>query len=296
MRNKLYETMLGVAIGDALGVPAEFTGRNTLKKRPITDMVGGGVWNQPPGTWSDDTAMMLATFQALRDNKFNIGKKTLEDIMNNFLLWYKDGKFACCGYRFDIGNTCREAIYQYDIHRDVFSCGCTGEDRSGNGALMRIAPAMIYSENAIEKLTQLTHNTKPCIEVSKTYIKFLELLMDNDKETSFKLLVDYIKFTKKEYIPRLYNKEFCRLDENLIKSGGYAVHTLEAAIWCFMNTDTYSECVLKAVNLGDDTDTTAAVAGGIAGLYYGINEINGIPQKWINQLRDKETFDKICKL
>ena len=117
-----------------------------------------------------------------------------------------------------------------------------------------------------------------------------------DKKEAFDKLTRYCLDIEVYSLCRLKHDSFLRLQESDIKSSGYVVHTLEAAIWCFMNTDSYKECVLKAVNLGDDTDTVAAVAGGLAGLYYGINETDGIPKDWIYKLRDKNTFDKICRV
>lgn len=294
MKENLYNALLGSAIGDALGVPAEFESRDHLRKHPITDMVGGGIWNQPAGTWSDDTAMSLATMDALLKNDLVVNDKTLHDIMDNFVKWYEDDEYAVNRDRFDIGSTCRIAIVEYMENKDVYNCGCQSRHACGNGALMRIIPATIFDEDAILNISRLTHNNDTCDQCSLIYAKFLNLLQTMDKFEAFNKLTRYNLDVENYSLCRLKHESFLNLKEKDIESSGYVVHTLEAAIWCFMNTNSYSECVLKAVNLGDDTDTVAAVAGGLAGLYYGINETDGIPQKWINQLRDKETFDGIC--
>lgn len=295
MRENLYNAILGLAIGDALGVPAEFMGRQSLRITPVNRMMSGGIWGQPAGTWSDDTAMTLATLDAIKENNFVVNDKTLNDIMNNFLKWYKYGKYAVANHRFDIGNTCRKAIDTYRNNEDINNCGCSDAKSCGNGALMRIIPASIFDDDTVLKISRLTHNNKTCDDCSLIYSKFLNLLQVMNKEDAFEELIKYVnKNTNTLDLYRLKLKSFKDLDEIDIKSSGYAVHTLEAAIWCFLNTKSYRDCVLKAVNLGEDTDTVAAVAGGLAGIYYGINDIDGIPSEWIMQLRDKHSLDKIC--
>ena len=296
MKENLYNALLGSAIGDALGVPAEFKSRYELKYKPITDMVDGGIWNQPAGTWSDDTAMSLATIDALFKNDFIVNDKTMHDIAGNFVDWYINGTYAALKNRFDIGNTCRSAIVEYIKHGDAYNCGCKDEHACGNGALMRIIPATVLDEDAILKISRLTHDNITCDKCSLLYAKFINLLQTMDKKEAFDKLTRYCLDIEVYSLCRLKHDSFLRLQESDIKSSGYVVHTLEAAIWCFMNTKSYKECVLKAVNLGDDTDTVAAVAGGLAGLYYGINEEDGIPKDWIYKLRDKNTFDKICRV
>lgn len=298
-KDKLYDAVLGLAIADAIGVPAEFKSRNELKKKPITDMIGGGLWEQPEGTWSDDTAMTLATIDALNINNWEYSEKLLHDIMKNFVNWYHNGELAANKHRFDIGNTCLKAISNYENSNDVYNCGVKGRD-CGNGALMRILPAaFIESETklsvVVTKISSLTHNNDVCNTASIIYIAFLKLLIKHqDKNLAFRELTKKItsSTTPKELL-RLSDKRFSKLNEDDIKSTGYVVDTLEAAIWCFLNTDNYKDCILKAVNLGDDTDTVAAVAGGLAGVYYGINERDGIPEEWINRLRDLNTLKSI---
>lgn len=299
-KQRLYCGMLGLAIGDALGVPAEFKSRLQLDRDPVTDMLSGGAWKQPAGTWSDDTAMALATLDAINKIKDDTTNTELyETIMNNFVAWYQDGKYAACNNRFDIGNTTRDAIDNYIYgHMNVYECGVDGT-AYGNGALMRILPTIILEDmDKVDGISSLTHRSEVCNTASKLYVLFIRyLLICKNKQLAYKCFNEALQLHKNklpEEFSRLTNYEFINMKREYIKSSGYVIDTLEAAIWCFMNTNNYSDCVLKAVNLGEDTDTVGAVAGGIAGIYYGINEDTGIPLKWINKLRDLDTLKKIC--
>lgn len=290
-RDKLYDGLLGLAIGDALGVPAEFMSRKHLNRKPITDMINGGCWDQPAGTWSDDTSMTLATIDALNKNDWIINKDTLIDIMINFVKWERHGKFAAHENRFDIGNTCLEAIDNFSVNKNPYTCGVTGDKRCGNGALMRILPCIyIDSDMDILSISRLTHDNETCDLASLAYIAYAkELVNGKDKYEALGVIKEIID-KNPAYNKTLY-KLFNNVSENEIYSTGYVVDTFEAAIWCVLNTDNYKDCVLKAVNLGDDTDTVAAIAGGLAGLYYGKDKI---PTEWVSTLRDIGTLKRIC--
>ena len=291
-RQRLYEAVLGLAIGDALGVPAEFMHREVLKQNPITTMIGGGCWEVSPGTWSDDTAMTLATIDALNMADWNFSVLVPHIIMMNFEMWYRNDKFAALNHRFDIGNTCEKAIKHYIKTGNIETCGC-GNGACGNGALMRILPTMFLGDMDALAISRLTHNNRTTDLASLAYIRYAkEIMAGADKKEALEVVFNTLNGAEEyeDMIKRL-NKN---VDENRILSTGYVVDTLEAAIWCFLNTDNYKDCVLKAVNLGDDTDTVAAVAGGLAGIYYGINDDNGIPHNWIDRLNDHERLKSLC--
>lgn len=292
----LYNGMLGLVIGDALGVPAEFMHREVLKKKPITGMVSGGVWRQPAGTWSDDTAMALATIDALNRVNWKEDEQLYDLIMQNFVDWYLRGKFAANHNRYDIGNTCESAINRYMQYKDPETCGM-GEGKHGNGSLMRILPAMFLSDDAVLNIGRLTHNNKVCDTAIIAYVHYArELANGKDKKEALTVLLDVLRDCE-EY-ESVINRLFKGTTEDRILSTGYVVDTLEAAVWCFLNTDNYKDCVLKAVNLGEDTDTVAAVAGGLAGIYYGMYTDNikrGIPEEFVKSIRDIETFNDILR-
>ena len=295
---RLYDGVIGSAIGDALGVPAEFMSRSQLERRPVTDMKDGGVWEQPEGTWSDDTSMMLATIDALNKHEWDVTDECLADIMNNFLRWYLHGDYAACGKRFDIGNTCETAIcnwHRHTLKEDGFKFTGVQGKACGNGALMRILPCMFLPNETAVKISKLTHDNSICSACSVLYLELIRYIIYNevDKFEALRLLREEHKDTE-YYAPLLFMRlsveDFINLKPSNINSSGYVIDTLEAAVWCFMTTDNYKDCVLKAVNLGDDTDTVAAVAGGLAGVYYGSDTI---PKDWISKLRDIDKLKKI---
>ena len=243
-REKLYHAVLGLAVGDALGVPAEFMSRNQLERKPITDMIGGGCWGQPAGTWSDDTAMTLATIDALNKTNWKLNDATWHLVMTNFVLWLKLGKFAAFNNRFDVGNTCKEAIINYNNYGDINNCGL-GEGKCGNGALMRMVPALFMHDSAyVKKLSRLTHNNITCDIASLMYIILLDTLAfeDCDKFEAYDkmTIISENSFGASEF-NRIISRNLHKLNKDDIKSTGYVVDTLEAAIWCFLNTDNYKD-------------------------------------------------------
>lgn len=269
MSNRLKNAIYGLAVADALGVPYEFKQRGTFK---CTDMIGYGTWDQPKGTWSDDTSMTLATCKSIKDKR----KIETEDMMKNFRLWYKKGNFTAHNEVFDIGGTTQYAITTGQGVNDV--------NANGNGSLMRILPLAFIdcTEEEIRKVSNLTHahewSTKACI----IYVKIAKGLINGEN-------ISIMVKSNKEEEPYHRLSYIHELQETEIKSSGFVVDTLEAALWCVATTNSYSTCVLKAVNLGNDTDTVAAVAGGLAGIIYGYENI---PEKWINELANKELINE----
>lgn len=294
--------ILGHAVGDALGVPAEFIPREKLQKNPITDMLGYGSHNVPKGSWSDDTSMELCTFTSIASK----GKIDLDDIMTGFVKWVEEGYMTPHGRVFDMGRTCLHAIMNYRRGKNARCCGGEREYDNGNGSLMRILPVCLYNclTNAdrdiaidnIHSVSALTHaHDRSCIACG-IYDFIIQELITTQRKSSVKKALskakDYYKDNEenKNY-HRLYEARFELTAERDIKSGGYVVDTLEAAIWCLLNTSDYKECVLKAVNLGQDTDTVAAVAGGLAGILYGYKNI---PAEWIDCLVKKDEIIDMC--
>ena len=293
-RQRLYDVMMGLAIGDAVGVPAEFKSRWVLQDNPILDMIGYcGVWNKPKGTWSDDTSMALASLDALNKNNWIVNEKTLIDTMDNFVKWYKEGAFTSDGDRFDIGNTCREALSNY-INHGLKNCGINHEYSCGNGALMRIAPLAFTNSTLIKdiarevsELTKITHAHDRCIATNVIYITYLRLILKGvDKVDAYKKVCE-----KYKSFDILRGDLADNIDSDTLSGRGFCVSTLNTAIWAVLSSESYKECILKAINIGDDTDTTAAVAGALAGAVYGIK---GIPQDWVDSLINRELIEKLC--
>ncbi len=297
--------LLGLAVGDALGVPVEFESRITLKSDPVTGMRGFGSWNQPAGTWSDDTSLTVAAMESISRRR----KIDYVDIMRNFLHWYEHGNFTANGERFDIGNTTRSAIIRFARKLlPADKCGAIEESSNGNGALMRILPATTYlfatrgkiaadELKIIHEFSALTHGHIISQIACGIYsLIAAQLLGGKNISEAFALGMDdaknfYGTAEAFEHFSRLCDENFAALPEEKISAAGYVVCTLEAALWCLLNTDDYKSLALKAVNLGEDTDTTAAVAGGLAGIFYGVE---AIPDEWLTVLKRRDYLEKIC--
>lgn len=306
LENKLKSAILGLAVGDALGVPYEFISRDIIKKNPCKDMIGYGTHNKKAGTWSDDTSLTLCLLDNLNNKNINYN-----DIMNSFVLWYDNGKYTADGHIFDIGITTSDAINNYKSGKNPIKCGLSDEYSNGNGSLMRILPIAFYIKkyfnsqlfenseviNIIYNVSSLTHSHKRSLIACIIYTAIaLNLINDMNIEKSInKALKDSFDYYKNEKelnnYKRIFDSDFKKINDVKIESSGYVVHTLEASIWILLNTSNYEDAVLKSVNFGDDTDTTSAVTGGLAGLYYGIDNI---PSKWIDILVNKELIINIC--
>lgn len=301
---KIKAMLFGVAVGDALGVPVEFKSRQALAENPITDMTGFGTHHLPPGTWSDDSSLTFCLAEALtHDFDLNI-------IGQNFLKWYHENYWTPLGQVFDIGITTLEAILKLSQGEKPELAGSYDESDNGNGSLMRILPLLFYLfDKPIEErftvtrqVSSITHGHIRSVISCFYYLEFArQILQEKDKFTAYRelqtTLPDYlaqlpIKTSEISVFDRLLKKNIYDLKEDEIYSSGYVLHTLESSIWCLLTTDNFKEAVLKAVNLGDDTDTTGAVTGGLAGLLYGYNHI---PITWINQLARKDDIENLSE-
>ncbi len=303
IKNKIKAVVLGHAVADALGVPVEFCEREALDQKPVTDMMGYGTYPYPEGCWSDDTSMSLAALDSLAD-----GKVDFDDVMIRFGKWYYNDAYTPTGKMFDVGNTCSDAIEHYfKDHKSIEECGLVGERANGNGSLMRIHPFSLLAwcknqtetewEPMIEKASALTHAHERSKLACKIYTLVLFHLLDAPGKEALKLALheaDCLYQSSSEYgqYKRIFDSDFAHMARAQIVSSGYVVDTLEAALWCLFTTDSYRDCVLKAVNLGDDTDTVAAVAGGLAGALYGYN---AIPQEWLHALKRRADIEEMCE-
>lgn len=265
----LRGVVYGAAIGDALGVPYEFTARDTFE---CDGMIGGGAHGMPAGTFSDDTSLLLATCDSIRE----CGGIDVGDMRGRFGAWLRDGAYTADGRAFDVGNATATALRQ--------GFGCDGERSNGNGSLMRIAPLALTdaTDDEIRAVSAITHAHPVSMEACVLFVHVLRDLLEDEwiEEAIERNIPDDGRFAFLKGI-----QDASRED---IRSTGYVLDTLGAALWCACNTDSYEECVLSAVNLGDDSDTTACVAGALAGAIYGFDYI---PPEWMEQLRGKEVID-----
>ena len=306
MRTKkdiVRSVMIGHAVGDALGVPVEFCAREELLKNPVMDMMGFGSYPMPAGAWSDDTSMSVAALDSLAN-----GEILYDEIMGNFVKWANLDDYTPTGEMFDIGVTCKKAIRKFVEEEGIspLVCGLPYENANGNGSLMRIHPFVLMAyfredlrplaDMIFENASRLTHAHERSVLACKIYGRVLFSLIEKpSRESVFKALAEakaiYADNSEYSAYRRLFSDDFEALTAREIRSSGYVVDTLEAAIWCLLTTGNYAECVLKAVNLGEDTDTVAAVAGGLAGALYGYETI---PKKWRDTLIKRAYIEEMC--
>jgi ADP-ribosyl-[dinitrogen reductase] hydrolase len=304
--------LFGITVGDALGVPVEFLERNILAQNPVSDMIGYGTHNQPAGTWSDDSSLTFCLAESLCEGY------DLNDQARRFINWYEHAYWTPKGTVFDVGIATSRAIWKLKNGVLPTQAGGSDERSNGNGSLMRIMPLLFYIKDKkieerfqkVKEVSSLTHVHIRSIVACFIYLEFaLELLVEKDKlealynsrervrnyleENSILSDEEIFRFNRTISKPDSFYdiKPIFEYKEEELSASGYVLHTLESALWCFLNTDNYRDAVLKAVNLGSDTDTTGAVTGGLAGLYYGYN---AIPDKWIDVLARKEDIEDLA--
>ncbi len=313
MKQMWLTGMMGLVVGDALGLPVQFSTREEMKAKPVTDMEGYGAFLVPEGSWSDDSSLAMATLCSLLEKE----GMDYEDMMGRFADWQFKGDYTPFGYAYDQGRTCLEAIYSYAKGADVEHCGQTGERSNGNGSLMRILPVCLYGYEQVEKgavteaealnivhrVSALTHAHQRSQMACGIYYFLVKAVLEcqgslqerlqkgmNEAEAYYEK--DIANRTELAHYGRLFDLESLRLtEEDQIRSSGYVVDSLEAAVWGLLTTDTYKDALLKVVNLGEDTDTIAAIAGGVGALYYGYE---GIPAEWVAVVQKKDWIAEVC--
>lgn len=302
--NLIKSGLWGVCVGDALGLPVQFKSRNYMKQNPVTDMIGNGTFNLPPGSWSDDGSLTLCIAESLSRGY------DLNDIAANFMKWFQNGYLTPHGIAYDIGNSTSNSVRRLLNGTSPLNSGDANMEANGNGSLMRTLPLAFYFHfqntpedkkyQIIKEVSSITHAHPLSVVSCYIYIDFaLQILQKQSLQDAFRIIVAdkgkyYNLLTKEEqtYFQNIFEKDLKNFSEPEIKSSGFVIHSLEAAFWCLLNSSTYKETVLKAVNLGEDTDTIAAIAGGIAGIYYGYDNI---PDNWVKVILKGNDIDKVCE-
>lgn len=258
--------MYGLAVGDALGVPYEFRLRDTFR---VDGYLAYGTHNQPAGTWSDDTALSLASLHSLIANH---GEVDVEDMRHRFADWLTAGLYTPDGQVFDCGLATSKALHT--------GRGCSGENSQGNGSLMRVAPLAFSDadDDTIGRVSAITHAHPTCMQACMLQVRLLRRLLDGEPIRTA--------------ISREGLGPIWRMPRREIRSDGFVSSTQTAALWCAANTTDYYECVRLAVELGDDTDTTACVAGAMAGIMIGLE---GIPIGLRDGLRGHALLDLLVQ-
>jgi ADP-ribosyl-[dinitrogen reductase] hydrolase len=283
--------LLGLAVGDALGTTLEFSPRGSFN--PIVDMVGGGPFHLLPGQWTDDTSMALCLATSLIEK----GGFDPADQMDRYCQWWKQGYFSSTGSCFDIGTTTASALQRYTQTQNPFS-GSTDPNSAGNGSLMRLAPiamwcfpdAQLASRYAADS-SRTTHGAQECLDACSFFAQLLiQALSGRAKDD---LLFQRALFAKgADKVLTIARGDYRTKSGAEIHASGYVIHTLEAALWAFSQTDSFESAVLKAVNLGEDADTTGAVCGQIAGAYYGKSRI---PRRWLRKLAMRKEIESLAQ-
>lgn len=294
--------IIGLAIGDAMGVPLEFCIREKLQDNITTKMIGYGSHSVPKGSWSDDTSMTLCLIDAINKT----GKVIYKDIADNFVKWAENNEFTPTGKRFDIGRTCLYAIMNYERGVLPEEAGLDDRMSNGNGSLMRILPLsyLCLTKNmnqneifdVVKNVSSITHRHEISVLGCYIYVLFgIELLKGKSLIEAYNYIKEcnYSMFIEDNIsvYDRILKNDISQYKIEEIKSTGYVVDTLEATIWTLLTTDSYNSAIIKAINLGNDTDTVGACVGGLAGIYYGLESFD---KDWLRDLLKLDYIEELC--
>ena len=278
-RERYAGALLGLACGDAIGTTVEFSPRGSFT--PVTDMTGGGPFGLKAGQWTDDTSMALCLAESLLTK----GCFDPADQMGRYLNWWRWGYLSATGSCFDIGITVRDSLARFEQTGEAYS-GSADPMTAGNGSLMRLAPVVLFAHPNVGMVLQLaadssrtTHGAVEAIECCQLFAEVISAALSGKPKNA--LLNSLMSAPRSASVADIASGAFLTKIESDIKGTGYSVASLEAALWCFFSTASFSEAVLRAANLGDDADTTAAITGQIAGAFYGVG---AIPAHWIEKL------------
>ncbi|MEL7161013.1 MAG: ADP-ribosylglycohydrolase family protein [Bacteroidota bacterium] len=303
--NPITTGLLGLSVADAIGVPVEFQSRAELDANPVTDIRGYGTYNQPPGYFSDDSSLAFGLAESLATGEFNLRDQAIR------LINYKEHGYWTPENRiFDIGRTTSRSIDKLSfLLRDgreeelPYLRREAKESDNGNGALMRIFPllAALRNKTSDERLrliwqhSALTHGHVRSAVCCHLYLQFCDqLIVGQDLSTALRNarrdslnLMQQLNPPKGEYdaLTKVFKADFANLARTQVRGSGYVVQCLEAALWSLFHAEDYRTAVLNAVNLGEDTDTTACVVGAPAALLYGVD---AIPANWLAALARRE--------
>lgn len=292
-------TLVGLAVGDALGAAVEFEPPGTFPK--VTGYRSGGPHGLAPGEWTDDTSMALALADSIASAGWD-----LNDQARRYTAWWRKGRYSVNGRCFDIGITTRRALSRFEGTGDARTSGDPSERASGNGSIMRLAPvpiryAHLFPGHLDELLRFLaesslpTHASPQCVSACVCMGSILAgLIQDCTREEV--LAPSWPPLLRLTEIHPLHAEvlavaqgSFRKKEPPEIVGSGYVVKSLEAALWAFHGARDFREAVLRAVNLGDDADTTGAVCGQLAGAYWGES---GIPAEWRDELARMDVIEK----
>lgn len=316
--NIWIDGVMGVVTGDAFGSPAQFRNRSEFTDNPITEMEYCACFDMPPGSWTDDSSLTIATLDSIvREKGYN-----LTGIADNFVSWLYKGEFTPFGKAYDIGFGCESGIDNYAYYKDAKTSGRDTENNNGNGSLMRIMPMCLYgyelqkrictSDNEviqmIHEASGITHRHLRAQMACGLYFYMVKSILDNKAFDKGMTLTECLQagidnglkyygqdirnLTEIAYFGRLFHlDELKEVKSDDIRTSGYVIDTIEAVVYNLITTDSYESCLIQAINMGGDADTVGAIAGGLAGLFYGYD---AIPDRWISKVQRKDYIEDMC--
>jgi ADP-ribosylglycohydrolase len=302
VRDRQRGALFGLAVGDALGAAVEFMPPGSFP--PVTDYRDGGPHGLAPGEWTDDTSMAIA----LADSITTVGWD-LADQLQRYVAWWQEGRYSVNGRCFDIGMTTSAALTAFLWNRNPLTCGLTGDRSSGNGSIMRLAPVPISFHHLLEQdlgwLSRLaeessltTHASSQCRSACRYLAAVIAaLIRGDDRKSALSSDSDVLRRLEEQSpldpaIESVARGSYRDKEPAEISGSGWVVVSLEAALWAFDSSEDFAEAVLKAVNLGNDADTTGAVCGQLAGAYWGES---GIPRHLHSGLARRDLLEAALK-
>ncbi len=288
---------MGLAVGDALGTTLEFKAPGTFE--PIEDMVGGGPFHLKAGQWTDDTSMAMCLAESL------VARRGFDpaDQMDRYRQWFRAGYWSCLDRCFDIGNTVRNAVVEFEKTGEPF-CGSEDPQTAGNGSIMRLVPVpLYYAGNPKEAIrlaaesSRTTHAARTCLDACRLFASLMIAATEVDeKDALMERALSHLQESGEDSLcPEMQSiaeGSYLTKEPPEIKGTGYVVDSLEAALWAFFKGNDFREGALLAVNLGDDADTTGAVFGQLAGIFY---QYDGIPVEWREKIAWKKQIERLAE-
>ena len=307
MAHLAQDILFGMTVADALGVPVEFKYPNEIDIASVQSnyqnepnrLTGFGSWHKPIGTFSDDSSLTFCTAEYLAN-----GESNLDNLLERFKDWMKEGYWTADGETFDIGRTTLFAIENYAYGSNWQNCGMANENDNGNGSLMRISPLLLpllYDKSItdpyryISNFSSLTHAHNIAVDACYIYLMYAKhLFYTKNALLAYEHLVQELASTYQthEYFGRIFSTDFKTMDPTQFHNRGFVVGSLEIALHTMLNSSSYEEAILKVMALGKDTDTNGAITGALAGLLYGYESI---PAHWLAPLKSKESIQALAE-
>jgi len=291
LRDRFRGCLLGLAVGDALGMPVESHRRGSFE--PVVDVVGGGPFRRPAGHWTDDTAMAICLATSLLERDGFDARHQME----RYCQWAQRDYLGDTGTCYDMGGVVAESLVNFQRTGEPFA-GSLEPDSAGNGCIMRLAPIPLFyffsDPEAMERFavdsSRTTHGTQECVDACRLLARIIRRALSGHEKDEIAFDAADL-FPRSERIGAIARGDYVRKSDEEIRGSGYVVECLEAAMWCFTRATTFREALLMAVNLGDDADTTAAVCGQVAGAHFGASEI---PATWLECLARRSEIEGLA--